>query len=67
MENEHSKQNTNESTNTTDVIASTTPTDIEMAAIPAKQDDPYLVAFEDHFDADNPKYRLSNRHQAITY
>ena len=31
-------------------------TDIEMATIPiTKPDDPYLVTFDDHFDAENPK------------
>jgi hypothetical protein len=29
--------------------------DVELAVIPAKQDDPFLVAFEEPFDADNPK------------
>ncbi len=30
--------------------------DLELANIPAKHDDPFLVAFEEPYDSENPRY-----------
>jgi MFS family permease len=56
-----------------DVIALLPSVDVEMAVIPAKDlppsiktIDPFLVAFDPHFDADNPKDWPTSRKWAVT-
>ena len=40
-----------------DAVHQTFPRDVEMTTPPACKDiDPFLVTFEEPFDADNPKY-----------
>jgi hypothetical protein len=56
MESHSNKDNITQDPNSIEVIAPFTSIDVEMAAVPAKHDDPYLVAFEEPFDAENPKY-----------
>ncbi|KAI1855569.1 hypothetical protein JX266_000434 [Neoarthrinium moseri] len=46
-------------------------TDVELAPVPApakakRDDDPYLVAFDEPFDADNPKHWPKGRKWAVT-
>lgn len=57
MENQNTVQRTG-SQGTEQAVAPLPTTNIEMGTIPTtttKKDDPYLVTFEEPFDADNPK------------
>jgi MFS family permease len=38
----------------------------EPAPVPSKLDDPFLVAFDDHYDAENPKQWPTSRKWAVT-
>ncbi|KAE8149902.1 major facilitator superfamily domain-containing protein [Aspergillus avenaceus] len=49
-----------------DRIAPTAPTDIELAPISSKKNDPFLVAFAEPFDAENPKDWRTGRKWAVT-
>ncbi|KAJ5586975.1 uncharacterized protein N7459_002740 [Penicillium hispanicum] len=52
-----------------DAIAVAIPTDVELVAITShttKQDDPFLVAFAEPFDAENPKDWRTGRKWAVT-
>lgn len=52
-----------------DSITATRPTDVELAQIsshPSKTENPFLVAFAEPFDADNPKDWRTGRKWAVT-
>ncbi|KAJ5157264.1 uncharacterized protein N7482_008364 [Penicillium canariense] len=54
---------------TVDTITSVGPTDVELVVIPShacKQDDPFLAAFAEPFDAENPKHWRTGRKWAVT-